>query len=104
MRGDARSSKGGDQLHVAAARRERDSTPREVRYRSADGLSLFVRDYGDRLSPWLPVVCLPGLSRTGRDFEELAEMLAGHRHRPRRVLAFDYRGRGRSEWDRVSDN
>ena len=63
-----------------------------------------MRDYGDRLSPWLPVVCLPGLSRSGRDFDELARASGRQRHRPRRVLAFDYRGRGRSEWDRSSDN
>jgi pimeloyl-ACP methyl ester carboxylesterase len=74
--------------------------PREVTYTSADGLALFARDYGDRLSPWLPVVCLPGLSRSSRDFHTLALQLAGHRHRPRRVVAFDYRGRGRSAWDR----
>src|SRR5690606_10573258 len=73
---------------------------REVTYTSADGLSLSARDYGNRLSPWLPVVCLPGLSRTSRDFHALALHLAGHRHRPRRVVAFDYRGRGNSAWDR----
>jgi pimeloyl-ACP methyl ester carboxylesterase len=73
---------------------------REVFYTAADGLSLFARDYGDRISPWLPVVCLPGLSRNSRDFDALALYLAGHRHRPRRVVAFDYRGRGRSAWDR----
>ena len=78
--------------------------PREVRYRSADGLLLFVRDYGPRLSPWLPVVCMPGLSRSGRDFDALARALAEHAVRPRRVLAFDYRGRGRSAWDGSSDN
>src|SRR4051794_7041014 len=85
------------------APRGASGNPRGVRYRSQDGLSLFVRDYGDRLSPWLPVVCLPGLSRSGRDFDELARALAGHSIRPRRVLAVDYRGRGQSEWDRTSD-
>jgi pimeloyl-ACP methyl ester carboxylesterase len=73
---------------------------RDVVYSSADGLALFARDYGDRLSPWLPVVCLPGLTRTSRDFHALALHLSTHRHRPRRVVAFDYRGRGRSAWDR----
>ena len=75
------------------------AAPRDVTYRSTDGLRLHVRDHGDRLSPYLPVVCLPGLTRTARDFEELATYLASHRHRPRRVLAFDYRGRGGSDWD-----
>jgi pimeloyl-ACP methyl ester carboxylesterase len=78
--------------------------PREVHYRSSDGLSLFVRDYGPRLSPWLPVVCLAGLSRSGRDFDQLGKTLAADPERPRRVLAFDYRGRGRSAWDGSSDN
>jgi pimeloyl-ACP methyl ester carboxylesterase len=72
---------------------------RDVFYRSADGLKLYARDYGDRLSPWLPVVCLAGLTRTSRDFDALAVHFVSHRHRPRRVVAFDYRGRGRSEWD-----
>ena len=71
---------------------------RDFFYRSSDGLSLHAADYGDPAAPWLPVVCLPGLSRTARDFHELALHLSGHRHRPRRVVAFDYRGRGRSEW------
>jgi len=68
-------------------------------YTSADGLALHVADYGDPLSPWLPVVCLPGLSRNARDFHELARRLAADAARPRRVLAFDLRGRGLSEWD-----
>lgn len=72
---------------------------RDVRYRSFDGLSLHAVDYGPLLSPWLPVVCLPGLSRTARDFDELATFLAAHRNRPRRVVAFDYRGRGGSDRD-----
>lgn len=73
---------------------------RDVFYSSSDGLKLYACDYGDRLSPWTPVVCLPGLTRTGRDFHALALHLSTHRHRPRRVIAFDYRGRGRSEWDK----
>jgi pimeloyl-ACP methyl ester carboxylesterase len=73
---------------------------REVFFSAADGLALFARDYGDRISPWLPVICLPGLSRNSRDFDVLARALAAHRHRPRRVVAFDYRGRGRSAWAR----
>ena len=75
------------------------SQPRDFYYASNDGLKLFARDYGDLTSPWLPVVCLPGLSRTSRDFHALGTYLAAHHERPRRVAAFDYRGRGRSEWD-----
>jgi pimeloyl-ACP methyl ester carboxylesterase len=75
-----------------------DVPVRDFFYTSEDGLTLFARDYGDPLSPWLPVVCLTGLTRSHRDFQFLAAHLAGHRHRPRRVVAIDYRGRGRSQW------
>ena len=91
-------------LLTTAASSSPNAEPREVRYRSSDGLSLFARDYGARLSPWLPVVCLSGLARSGRDFDDLARALASHPERPRRVLAFDYRGRGQSAWDGSSDN
>jgi pimeloyl-ACP methyl ester carboxylesterase len=77
---------------------------RDVTYRSSDGLTLALRDYGSPLEPWLPVVCLPGLSRSQRDFHELGAYLSTHRHRPRRVLCFDYRGRGNSEWDEHTEN
>lgn len=92
---------------VKRARRAEERTPeeppallrRDATYRSSDGLALHAADYGDPLSPWLPVVCLPGLSRSHRDFADLAAHLATHRQRPRRVIAFDYRGRGGSERD-----
>jgi pimeloyl-ACP methyl ester carboxylesterase len=60
-----------------------------------DGLELYYRDYGDPLSKRLPVLCLTGLSRNSRDFRRLAHHLA----KDRRVLAPDYRGRGRSSHD-----
>jgi pimeloyl-ACP methyl ester carboxylesterase len=65
-----------------------------------DGLRLHARDYGDRHSPHLPVVCLPGLTRTVEDFAILAAGLASDR----RVLSLDYRGRGRSDYDPNPDN
>ena len=60
---------------------------------ASDGLKLHVRRYG--AGDALPVVCLPGLSRTAEDFEALAHTLA----EKRRVLALDYRGRGLSGYD-----
>ena len=69
----------------------------ERRWRTADGLSLYARDYaaaaGDAL---LPVVCLHGLTRNSRDFEFIAPHMA---ERGRRVLALDMRGRGQSDRD-----
>jgi pimeloyl-ACP methyl ester carboxylesterase len=69
-----------------------------------DGLTLHLREYGPRLSPRPPVVCLPGLSRTSEDFDPLACALASDAAAPRRVLALDYRGRGLSDFDRDPAN
>jgi pimeloyl-ACP methyl ester carboxylesterase len=61
---------------------------------AADGLKLHVRLYGEPGSDRLPVVCLPGLSRTVADFDALATSLAADEAQSRRVIANDYRGRG----------
>lgn len=68
---------------------------------TTDGLRLHARDYApaDGGTARLPVVCLPGLSRTASDFHALALALTGDTKAPRRVLALDYRGRGRSDYD-----
>jgi pimeloyl-ACP methyl ester carboxylesterase len=64
---------------------------------SRDGLKLHFRDYsGPEDRP--PVLCLHGLTRNSRDFENLAERLVGDW----RVIALDIRGRGLSEHDPVS--
>jgi pimeloyl-ACP methyl ester carboxylesterase len=69
-----------------------------------DGLQLHVRSYGSRLAPHLPVVCLPGLTRTVADFHELAVALAADPETPRHVIALDSRGRGQSDYDRDPGN
>jgi pimeloyl-ACP methyl ester carboxylesterase len=68
-------------------------------YTSADGLRLHARIYGPAETVDLSVVCLPGLTRNARDFHDLALKLSGKAARPRRVIAFDYRGRGGSQRD-----
>jgi len=69
-----------------------------------DGLKLHVRAYGASATSALPVVCLPGLARTGADFHRLASTLADDAEHPRYVLALDYRGRGLSDYDSNPDN
>ena len=68
-------------------------------YAAPDGLKLHARIYGETNSDHLPVVCLPGLTRNARDFHELALYLSARAVVPRKVIAFDYRGRGQSEYD-----
>lgn len=78
-----------------------DSLPYASRFfHSTDGLRLHVREYGSPSDPGIPVVCLPGLTRNSADFDPLARALAeGGAGQRRRVLALDYRGRGRSDYD-----
>jgi pimeloyl-ACP methyl ester carboxylesterase len=60
---------------------------------SNDGLRLHYRDYAGPADR--PVIlCLPGLTRNARDFEDLAQRLAGDW----RVLAIEFRGRGESSY------
>jgi pimeloyl-ACP methyl ester carboxylesterase len=64
-------------------------------YSAPDGLRLHSRIYGETSSCPV-VVCLPGLTRNARDFHELALYLSLKAETPRKVVAFDYRGRGQS--------
>jgi pimeloyl-ACP methyl ester carboxylesterase len=75
-------------------------TYRDLFVSAADGLRLYTRDYNPGTAGTLPVVCLSGLTRSSEDFHELAVALSRDAARPRRVLALDYRGRGRSDWDK----
>ncbi|SMX38047.1 alpha/beta fold hydrolase [Maliponia aquimaris] len=59
------------------------------RFTTSDGLSLFYRDEGEGL----PLLCLAGLTRDGRDFDFVAPHLSGNR-----LIRLDYRGRGQSDW------
>ena len=66
---------------------------------SSDGLRLHARDYaGAGGDARLPVICIHGLTRNARDFEDVAPPIAAG---GRRVLALDVRGRGLS--DRAGD-
>jgi pimeloyl-ACP methyl ester carboxylesterase len=69
----------------------------ERQWTSRDGLTLYARDYppaGDEKR--LPVICLHGLTRNSKDFEDVAPRLAVG---GRRVIVPDVRGRGRSAFD-----
>jgi pimeloyl-ACP methyl ester carboxylesterase len=64
---------------------------------SGDGLRLHARDYvGAKGRAHLPVICIHGLTRNAKDFEDVAPYIAAT---GRRVLAVDVRGRGKSERD-----
>lgn len=67
----------------------------EHQWASADGLKLFARVWGEQ-GRRAPVVCIPGLTRNSRDFEEVAQWMAAQ---GRQVYAADLRGRGRSARD-----
>ena len=63
-------------------------------YRSSDGLKLHYRDYTGPPDAPFTVLCIPGLTRNARDFEDLAPHLATRY----RVLVAELRGRGLSEY------
>ena len=66
-------------------------------YWSGDGLRLHYREMaGPADRPAL--LCLPGLTRTAADFDDLAARLAGQW----RIIAVDLRGRGESAWPKDS--
>jgi pimeloyl-ACP methyl ester carboxylesterase len=69
----------------------------ERRWTSSDGLALFARDYaGSDGEARLPVICLHGLTRNSKDFEDIAPRIAGW---GRRAIVPDVRGRGQSARD-----
>ena len=58
-------------------------------FAAPDGTRLAFRDEGEGL----PVLCLPGLTRTMGDFDYMRPHLP-----PCRLIRMDYRGRGESQW------
>ncbi|MDJ0614144.1 MAG: alpha/beta hydrolase [Rhizobiaceae bacterium] len=76
----------------------------EFNYSSSDGLNLYGRKYGWRNDDHTPLLCLSGLTRNSDDFDSLATFLASEHGGQRRVITIDYRGRGRSDYDRNSEN
>jgi pimeloyl-ACP methyl ester carboxylesterase len=70
----------------------------DLTWQGAGGLSLYARDYAASGAgpPRSPVICIHGLTRNSKDFEEVAPWIAAQ---GRRVIAVDIRGRGRSERD-----
>ena len=58
-------------------------------FRTEDGAKLAYSDEGEGL----PLLCLPGLTRTMADFDYLRPHLP-----PLRLIRMDYRGRGASDW------
>ena len=64
-------------------------------HKTEDGLTLYARNYPGPSEGAPVVMCLHGLTRNSRDFQDLAADLAGHF----RVLVPEQRGRGLSDYD-----
>lgn len=70
------------------------SRERSVQCASPSGLHrMTYTEWGDPANPQV-LVCVHGLSRNGRDFDDLARAMAGSH----RVICPDIVGRGRSDW------
>ena len=59
-------------------------------FTTSDGLEIFFSDSG----AGVPLLCLPGLTRSTVDFQYVSPHLPGCR-----LIKMDYRGRGQSQWD-----
>lgn len=66
----------------------------ERSWQSAEGLTLYFRDYGE-VNNRPPVLCLHGLTRNSKDFEGVAAHIA---EQGWRVIVPDMRGRGKSDY------
>ena len=61
-------------------------------FHAKDGTRLYYTDEGQGI----PILCLAGLTRNGRDFDHVAPHLPTMM--PVRLIRLDYRGRGKSDW------
>jgi len=61
-----------------------------MKFTTSDGLQLAYEDEGEGTV----LLCLPGLTRNARDFDDLAEAISGVR-----LVRLTYRGRGASDYD-----
>ena len=59
-------------------------------FQTSDGLNIYYEEEGEGL----PILCLPGLTRTTADFDDVTPHLAGNR-----LIKMEYRGRNRSDFD-----
>ncbi len=76
--------------------------PIDIAWRSFDGLALHAREFRPQAQTGKrPIICIPGLTRNSRDFEDVAPWLAAQ---GRRVIAVDLRGRGASAYDPRPNN
>ena len=71
-----------------------DNSFTDRHWQTADGLTLHFRDYGSS-DGRPPIICLHGLTRNARDFEQLAPYIAD---RGWRVIVPSMRGRGDSDY------
>ncbi|MCV6584502.1 MAG: alpha/beta hydrolase [Marinibacterium sp.] len=63
-------------------------------FTTSDGLRLYFEDSHPGDTDATPLLCLPGLTRNCRDFDPLKAQVP-----QQRLIAMDYRGRGRSSYD-----
>lgn len=73
----------------------------ELKYKSADGLNLYARDYGQPAGACRGTLfCMHGLTRNSADFDVLAQRYSANY----RVISMDQRGRGCSDYDTNAAN
>ena len=71
-------------------------------YKADDGIRTYYRNYAAGGSQARPtVLCMHGLTRNSRDFEDVSPRLASLGHR---VIAIDTRGRAKSDYDPDASN